>query len=203
MKYFHSSLLLAAALFGAGGCSIFPTPANTETRYYDLDIPPRSDTNIQIEVSTFSTSAAERYRMSVRENGNLISGRDFHKWAQTPGPLVTKYLRLAFRCKPDETPAADKQISREENICRLSGSILLFEEDHKTAKLALHYRLSAGDAAEKVMISHTILVEQEMESSTPEAFAKAMSQAAAKAAKRILADAEAMMKSRQQKSSRK
>ena len=31
-------------LIVAGGCSIFPTPDNTETLYYDLDIPERCNT---------------------------------------------------------------------------------------------------------------------------------------------------------------
>lgn len=84
-------------LIVAGGCSIFPTPDNTETLYYDLDIPERCNTDLQIEVSPFTTMTSERYRMATRGEDNVIHGREFHKWVQTPGPLVTKYLRLAYR----------------------------------------------------------------------------------------------------------
>ena len=84
-------------LIVAGGCSIFPTPDNTETLYYDLDIPERCNTDLQIEVSPFTTMTSERYRMATRGEDNVIHGREFHKWVQTPGPLVTKYQSL--RCR--------------------------------------------------------------------------------------------------------
>ena len=102
-------ILFPAVLVMAAGCSIFPTPDNTETFYYDLGIPERAATDFRIEVSPFSSMTNERFRMAARGDNNVIHGLEFHKWAQTPGPLLTKYLRLAYRDASEPvTPVAVK-----------------------------------------------------------------------------------------------
>ena len=183
-------------LIVAGGCSIFPTPDNTETLYYDLDIPERCNTDLQIEVSPFTTMTSERYRMATRGEDNVIHGREFHKWVQTPGPLVTKYLRLAYRDNASGTIPDEQAAAKPENIYHLTGTVLVFEADKGMAKLGHRYVISRGKSGEKNMVIRTILVTDKMADDTPGEFADAMSRAVAKASRLILADIETMAKNR-------
>ena len=185
--------VLPAVLLAAAGCSIFPTPDNTETFYYDLGIPERVSTDFRIEVSPFSSMTNERFRMAARGDNNVIHGLEFHKWAQTPGPLLTKYLRLAFRDAAEERlPAAVKQ----EELYHLNGTVLVFESDKGEAKLGLRYSISWGRAGEKNSVIRTILLTEKMTDGSPGAFADAMSRAAAKVSDMILSDISAIEKKR-------
>ena len=186
-------MLLPAALAAAGGCSIFPTPDNTETLYYDLGIPEPCASEFRIEVAPFSSMTNERFRMAARGRDNIIHGLEFHKWTQTPGPLLTKYLRLAFRDAAEERlPAAVKQ----EELYHLNGTVLVFESDKGEAKLGLRYSISWGRAGEKNSVIRTILLTEKMTDGSPGAFADAMSRAAAKVSDMILSDIRAIEKKR-------
>lgn len=185
--------ILPAVLVMAAGCSIFPTPDNTETFYYDLGIPERAGTGFRIEVSPFSSMTNERFRMAARGENNVIHGLEFHKWAQTPGPLLTKYLRLAYRDTAE--PALPAAVSQED-VYRLNGTVLVFEADKGEAKLGLRYSISWGKAGEKSSVIRTVLVTEKMTDNSPGAFADAMSRAAAKVSDMILSDIRAIEKNR-------
>ena len=150
-------------------------------------------TDFRIEVSPFSSMTNERFRMAARGDNNVIHGLEFHKWAQTPGPLLTKYLRLAFRDAAEERlPAAVKQ----EELYHLNGTVLVFESDKGEAKLGLRYSISWGRAGEKNSVIRTILLTEKMTDGSPGAFADAMSRAAAKVSDMILSDIRAIEKKR-------
>ena len=186
-------IILPAVLVMAAGCSIFPTPDNTETFYYDLGIPERAATDFRIEVSPFSSMTNERFRMAARGDNNVIHGLEFHKWAQTPGPLLTKYLRLAYRDASEPvTPVAVKP----EEVYRLNGTVLVFESNAGEAKLGLRYSISWGKAGEKNSVIRTVLVTEKMADNSPGAFADAMSRAAAKVSDMILSDIRTIEKNR-------
>lgn len=181
---------VAAGLFLMPGCSIFPTPAHTQTAYYDLAIPERAAAGHMIEVAQFSTMTAERYRMAERGADNRISGREFHKWVQTPGPLITKYLRLAFR--NDAGAFTYDRSGKESDLFTVSGSVLIFEQEKNEAKLGLRYMISHGNPGEKDTAVRTILITEKMTGSGADAFAAAMSKAAWKASGLILSDIDKM-----------
>lgn len=186
-------ILLPAALAAAGGCSIFPTPDNTETLYYDLGIPEPCASEFRIEVAPFSSMTNERFRMAARGRDNIIHGLEFHKWTQTPGPLLTKYLRLAYR---DATETASPSALKADDLYHLGGTVLVFESDKGEAKLGLRYMISWGASGEKKYAARTVLVTEKMPDDTPGAFADAMSRAAAKVSQMILADIRAIEKTR-------
>ena len=186
-------LLLPAALAAAGGCSIFPTTDNTETSYYDLNIPERCATGCRIEVAPFSSMTNERFRMASRGEGNIIHGREFHKWVQTPGPLISKYLRLAYR---DAADTARSSAAGKEGRYHLGGTVLVFESDRGEAKLGHRYVISWGASGERKHTGRTVLVTEKISDDTPGAFANAMSRAAAKVSQMILADIRAIEKTR-------
>ena len=188
--------VLPAVLLAAAGCSIFPTPDTTETFYYDLGIPDRCDTDFRIEVLPFSSMTNERFRMAARGKDNVIHGQEFHKWAQTPGPLVTKYLRLAYRDASNERNSSAPTAAKPEDIYLLGGTVLVFESDRGEAKLGLRYTISWGKTGDKNTVIRTVLVTEKILNDTPGAFANAMSRAVAKVSDMILDDIRAIEKNR-------
>jgi len=168
MKIIQLFCILTGLVFCAA-CSIFPDPEQTETSYYDLDIPARIVMEKPVEVVPFSTITGERFRMAYREEGNIVRGNEFHKWVQTPGAMVTKYLRLTFRDDPNEK-SRNAQYTLD-----ISGSVLLFEVLDDYAELGVRYKIQYG-SREKIF--KTILIREKLTEKTPRHFAAAMSKAA-------------------------
>ncbi len=162
-------IIVGTGLVFCAACSIFPEPQQTETFYYDLTVPDRIALPKPVEILPFASITGERFRMACREKGNIIRANEFHKWVQTPGTLMTKYLRLAFRNEPGDSgnPTTD--------FIQISGTVLLFEMDNGFAELGVRYQIQYGPQAK---INKTIMIREKLAGNTPVQFAEAMSRAA-------------------------
>ncbi|MBO5725390.1 MAG: hypothetical protein J6S58_11235 [Lentisphaeria bacterium] len=174
-KYVRS--LSAAVSLAVTGCSctFFVPEKQLSTGAYDLEVPERIPMQIKVNVSNFSSIANERFRMSFRQNAVLFRSRDLKRWTQTPGLLLTKYLRLAFRDGEKDHPADPvKKI-------QLSGEVLSFCTTDKEVELAVSYILRSKNRS----VSKTVLLREKLENFSAETFARAMSKAAGRLAHRI------------------
>ena len=176
--------LLPAVCMLFCGCALLSDPEQTETRYFDLKCPEQI-VSMPIDVREFTSMSGERFRMFVRKNETSIHSSEFHKWIQTPGSLVTKYLRLAYR-----ENAADK--AQPEHPVQLRGEVLLFETHGGCAELGVRYLLKLNER----ILGRTVLLKEKMEKTGPEAFADAMSRAVRRFALQIAAEAKALQTER-------
>ena len=177
---FCKLFLLSAVSTLFCGCALLSEPVQTETRYFDLKCPEQI-ASVPIDVREFTTMSGERFRMSVRKNETVILGSEFHKWVQTPGSLVTKYLRLAYRENTDD------KVQKKHPV-QLRGEVLLFETHGGFAELGIRYQLRLNEHK----IGRTVLLKDKMEKTGPEAFADAMSKAVQRFARQIAAEAETL-----------
>lgn len=184
MIRFSYIAIAAAALFFCG-CSIFPEPHQDGISYYDLKMPVQIK-SCPIEIEQFANFSGERQRMLRRENDLLVVGSDFHKWMQTPGSLLSRYLRLAFR-----SDLRDSARNIEQAVF-LRGDVLTFEINNGNAMLGVRYQLKYG----RQTCSKTVMISEKMNGSRPEAFAEAMSRAAEKFARMVAAEAEKLINKR-------
>ncbi|OQA85861.1 MAG: hypothetical protein BWY31_01628 [Lentisphaerae bacterium ADurb.Bin242] len=160
---------VGTGLVFCAACSIFPEPEQTETFYYDLTVPKQIALPKPVEIIPFSSVTGERFRMACREKENIVRANEFHKWVQTPGSMLTKYLRLAFRNEP-----GDIGKSAPDSLL-ISGTVLLFEMRDGYAELAVRYQIQYGA---KDKINKTIMIREKLAGSTPTQFAEAMSKTA-------------------------
>ena len=160
-------LVPAGLVLGVCGCSLFPEPRQSAIEYYDLK-PPAAIQSVPLDVEQFATFSGERQRMMTRENGTTVRGSDFYKWNQSPGAMLTRYLRLAFR-----NQLKDPAVNREQAVV-LGGEVLTFENREKTAVLGVRFHLKY----KRQVYSKTVSVAVEMKKLSPSAFAEAMSTAA-------------------------
>lgn len=167
----------AAGLGGLCACTLLPEPVQTQTQYFDLKLPQKI-APISIEVEPFATSSGERFRMSKRVDGTRIKSSDFHKWIQTPGSLLTKYLRLAFRNEEHD------RILNCGKALTLRGEVLVFESSNGWAELGVRYCLHDPDCT----LSKTVMIREKLNAETPEGFAEAMSRAARRFAQLIASE---------------
>ena len=180
MNSFNRCFKLFPAVFALGfcGCSLFPEPRQSAIEYYDLK-PPAEISAVPLDVEQFANFSSERQRMISRENEISVRSSDFHKWVQSPGAMLTRFLRLAFR-KQLQDPA----INRNQTVI-LSGEVLTFEKRGKTAVLGIRYHLKY----KRQVYSKTVTIPVEMKNNSPTAFAEAMSTAAERFARMAAAEA--------------
>ena len=171
-------LVPAVFVFGFCGCSLISEPRQSTIEYYDLK-PPEAIRSVPVEVEQFATFSGERQRMMTRENGITVRGSDFYKWNQSPGAMLTRYLRLAFR-----NQLQDPAVNRERAVI-LGGEVLTFENRNKAAVLGVRFHLKY----QRQIYSKTVMVTVDMKKNTPTAFAEAMSTAAELFAKMAAAEA--------------
>ena len=163
------SILSAALLCVCGcACTLFSPEEPSGTSYFDLEQPERIPLPVPVEVAPFSSASNERFRMSFRENAVLFRSSDRNRWAQTPGMLLTKYLRLTFRNGEKDVPADPGR------KVHLKGEVLAFNTSGDQAELAVRYTLQYKDR----VVGKTVLFREKMKQFTPEGFAHAMSRAA-------------------------
>ena len=181
MKRLDSCGKVLAVLLVSGACcacSLLSSPEQSSIAYYDLRQPEKI-ASVPLNVDQFVSFSGERQRMAKRDHLTRINGSDFHKWVQSPGGLLTRYLRLAFRNEAGDDPAKIAESAR------LSGEVLTFEIDGDDAVLGVRYHLRRG----KHGFSKTVLIREKLESSSAESFSLAMSKAADRLARQIAADA--------------
>lgn len=170
-----------APVLGLGvlcACSLLAPPEQSKIVYYDL-IPPKKIASVPLRIEQFVSFSGERQRMARRDHGTRIDGNDFHKWVQSPGGLITRYLQMAFRNNPSDDPR------KLDNPVELRGEVLTFEIDGDEAVLGVRYHIRRG----KQSFSKTVLIREKMERPDPDCFPPAMSLAANRLAQVIAADA--------------
>ena len=160
------------------GCSLLTGNSQSPIEYYDLLLPDKLSA-VPINVEPFASFAGERLRMVRRRDATRIYGSDFHKWAQAPGALLTRYLRLAYRNEPVENP-----LKTGEPVT-LRGEVLAFELDQGIAKLGIRYTLRRGYQS----YTKTVLLQEKLDGKGPKAFSEAMSRAADRFARLAAAEA--------------
>ncbi len=161
------AVTVVAAAVCMTGCSILPEPRQSNIDYFDLR-PPKQARSLPVDVEQFVTSSGERQRMLRRSKDICMESSDFHKWMQPVGPLLTRYLRLAFRSQLQNQP-----VSRDRCVI-LSGEVLSFERNGDEAVLGIRYQLKY----DRTTYAKTVLITEKMDGSRPAAFAEAMSRAA-------------------------
>ena len=171
-------LVPAVFVLGCCGCSLFPEPRQSAIEYYDLK-PPAAIQSVPLDVEQFATFSGERQRMMTRDNDTTVRGSDFYKWNQSPGAMLTRYLRLAFR-----NQLADPAVNLEQTVI-LGGEVLTFENRGKSAVLGVRFHLKY----KRKVYSKTVLVAVKMKNHSPTAFAEAMSTAAERFARMAAAEA--------------
>lgn len=177
LQSFAGSMTALAAAACMAGCSILPEPRQSSIDYFDLR-PPKQIQSLPVDVEQFVTSSGERQRMLRRSRGIYMESSDFHKWVQASGPLLTRYLRLAFRNQLQNQP-----VDRDRCVI-LSGEVLSFERNGENAVLGVRYQLKY----DRRIYAKTVLITEKMDGSRPAAFAEAMSRAAERFAGTVAAE---------------
>ena len=175
-QLFAGSAVIAAAVFSCG-CSLLSEPRQTRIAYYDLK-PPEKLSSLPVEVEQFVTFSGERQRMLRRKHDTSVVSSDFNKWMQSPGSLLTRYLRLTFRRN-----LSDPSYSGEQAVV-IRGEVLIFEICGGNAVLGVRYQLKY----DRQTYSKTVVIKEKMSSDCAEAFAEAMSKAASRFAGTVAAE---------------
>ena len=175
-KVFH--LAVFGGMMALCGCSLFSQPEQSSIKYFDL-IRPEKIATVPIDVDQFVNFSGERQRMIRRETETVVRCSDFHKWIQSPGSMLTRYLRIAFRNDENES------ILRNSNPVIVRGEVLVFEVDHGFAELGIRYQLRRGSQS----FSKTILLREKLNGNGPDAAAAAMSRAANRFAREVAREA--------------
>ena len=182
MKIFRINAKIPAGLVCGlllSGCSLFSPPDQTAIEYYDLNRPERLS-SVPIRVEQLVSFSGERQRMiQRRDNGISIRSSDFHKWVQSPGGMLTRYLRLTFR-----NEEKDNLLKNADPVI-LRGEVLVFEISGGCAELGVRYQLTHG----RTSLEKTVLIREKMDRKGPEAFSLAMSRAAHRFARMIASEA--------------
>lgn len=171
------SIAALAAAVCMTGCSILPEPRQSRIDYFDLRYPGLIQSR-PVDVEQFVTSTGERQRMLRRKKDIYMESSDFHKWMQPAGPLLTRYLRLAFR-----NPHQKQPVNRDDCVI-ISGEVLAFERNGDNAVLGIRYQLKY----DRQTYTRTVLITEKINSSKPAAFAEAMSRAAENFARTVAAE---------------
>lgn len=171
--------LAALVLTCTASCSLLAPPEVREPVTYDLGIPEPLALPCKVQINPFRMDGAARFKMMGRIHGNQLETDEYHRWIMPPGPMLTRYLRMAFS---ESKPACgNKEI--------ISGSILFFEADYtrKTAVLSVEYEIRSGNSSVPE-IRKTVMLRipfPEQAASPQAAFAAAMQKAAAALADKL------------------
>ena len=175
-QFYAGTVVIAAAVFSCG-CSLLSEPRQARIEYYDLKRPEKLS-SLPVEVEQFVTFSGERQRMLRRKHDTSVVSSDFHKWMQSPGSLLTRYLRLTFRRN-----LSDPSFSGDQAVV-IRGEVLIFEICGDSAVLGVRYQLKYG----KQTYSKTVVIKEKMSSDSADAFAAAMSKAAERFAGTVAAE---------------
>ena len=181
MKTSDPKFLLPGALFGIMllcGCSLLSTPDQSAIEYFDLARPEKT-VSVPIDVEPFASFSGESRRMVRRTDEFSIRGSNFDKWLQSPGGMLTRYLRIAFRNEIGES------ILKNADPVIVRGEVLIFEVNKGFAELGVRYHLRYRKAS----WIKTVLIREKLDRRGPEAFARAMSRAANRFAQTIALEA--------------
>jgi uncharacterized lipoprotein YmbA len=85
----------ALALCLSAACSFLPSEPYREVRTFDLGVPEAIGSASALQVQPFGADSACKFKMLYRAEGNEMLIDEYNRWAQPPGQMLTKYLRIA------------------------------------------------------------------------------------------------------------
>ena len=174
MKRFGLFLAAAAAsLLASCHINLIPETEFSDPKTFDLATPaPITRLPFALDVETFSSECAGRFKMVFREDENRISVDEYNRWSMPPGAMLTKYLSARFAAAPG-TPDQVKP------LFSLDGTVLVCElnTQKKQVTLMVHYIITEPPEDE-FKLSGTESYNIPVENVSAEAFAEGMNKAA-------------------------
>jgi len=121
-----------------------------------------------LKVGSFAVTGPYKQEMVYRTEKNELEKDPYNKWALTPDILLRRYLKMSF---PGET-------SREPGTA-ITGNILSFEADvvKKEVLFTVEYRITSQENSSAAVLEKNVSFKAKLDDVSPEAFARAMSQA--------------------------
>ena len=176
MKRFGLFLAAAAAsLLAACHFNLIPETDYSDPKTFDLASPaPVTDLPFAVDVETFSSECAGRFKMVFREDENRISVDEYNRWSMPPGAMLTKYLSARFASAPDSAGR-----DRAKPLFSLDGTVLVCElnAQKKQVVLMVHYIITEPPE-DTFKFSGTKSYNVPVDSVSAEAFAEGMNKAA-------------------------
>lgn len=184
MKRFGLFLAAAAAsLLASCNINLVPPTDYTDPTTYDLASPaPLAGLPFSVDVETFSSECAGRFKMVFRNDENQISVDEYNRWSMPPGAMLTKYLSARFADAPGS--AAQDQAK---TLFSLDGTVLVCElnAQKKQVSLMVHYIITEPPE-DTFKISGTESYSIPVENASAEAFAEGMNKAAEQFADQVV-----------------
>ena len=192
MKRFGLFLAAAAAsLLAACHVNLIPETEYSDPKTFDLASPaPVAGLPFAVDVETFSSECAGRFKMVFRSDENRISVDEYNRWSMPPGAMLTKYLSARFAAAPDSSGPGKPLFS-------LDGAVLVCElnMEKKQVTLMVHYIITEPPE-DTFKLSGTESYCIPVESVSAEDFAEGMNKAAAQFADQVVKLLKAEMQSR-------
>ncbi len=160
-------VMISVAGLMLAGC-VFTKEKFKPVRYYDIGNPETVSSPICLKVGSFVVTGPYKQEMIYRTEKNALEKDPYNKWALTPDILLRRYLKMSF---PGE-------ISREPATA-ITGNILSFEADvvKKEVLFTVEYRITSQGNSNTAVLEKTMSFKAKLDDESPEAFARAMSQA--------------------------
>ena len=175
MKRFGLFLAAAAAsLLASCHINLIPETEFSDPKTFDLASPaPVTGLPFAVDVETFSSECAGRFKMVFREDENRISVDEYNRWSMPPGAMLTKYLSARFAATPGSAQDHAK------SLFSLDGTVLVCELNapKKQVSLMIHYIITEPPE-DDFKLSGTESYNIPVESVSAEAFAEGMNKAA-------------------------
>ena len=172
---------VAASLLASCHINLIPETEFSDPKTFDLATPaPITGLPFAVDVETFSSECAGRFKMVFREDENRISVDEYNRWSMPPGAMITKYLSARFAAPPDSSGHARPLFS-------LDGTVLVCElnAQKKQVSLMIHYIITEPPEDE-FKLSGTESYSIPVDSVSAEAFAEGMNKAAAQFADEVV-----------------
>lgn len=190
MKKYCCRLSFAVLLCFSGillvSCSLFPANEYIEPAVYDIGIPEETEQALpyDVEIQPFLSEGASRYKMMYRLDDNRLHTDDYNRWTQPPGPLLTRYLRMAF---------AGRDVKAKPIRFRVSGTILVFEADlkQKLVRMFVSCRIAGEKSAsgeKSVSAEESMMFSEPLKDTDPASVADAMSAVAGQFVRKLRQD---------------
>jgi ABC-type uncharacterized transport system auxiliary subunit len=174
-----ASLLFAVSLVVYSGCGVLSKEPYVPTQYYDLGDPePFPELDVRVDVRAFTCSGPYRNRMIYRVDSCKLTVDEYNRWIQPPNILLTRYLTEAF----SQSISGD----REKSSVLVGGDIVGFDihVEQKIVRLIVLVEIIREPSGE-ILLERCISVTEPLSRTNPDAFAAAISGAAAKLAAEI------------------
>ena len=193
MKRFGLFLAAVAASFLAScHINLIPETEFSDPKTFDLASPaPVTGLPFAVDVETFSSECAGRFKMVFREDENRISVDEYNRWSMPPGAMITKYLSARFAAAPGSTQDHAKP------VFSLDGTVLVCElnAQKKQVSLMIHYIITEPPE-DTFKLSGTESYSIPVDDVSAEAFAEGLSKAAEQFSDHVVKLLKAEMQSR-------